>query len=176
MGIPLDHSPILFHFECEFKGRVKELKTKGSFLNPENEKQIEGVFLWDTGATVSCINSKVAPILNLDLKGITQVHTANGVINAEKHIACIILTDTQEHITRSFSYKTLVTSVELTGDILGLIGMDIIGKGSFLVHYNKGKHTLQFSVPGLERLNKFDFKNEAEKQNKESIKNLKKYL
>ena len=136
------------------------------------------MFLWDTGATVSCINSRVAPKLNLDLKGITKVHTANGVMNAEKHIACVILTDTREHITRSFNYKTLVTSVELTGDILGLIGMDIIGKGSFLVHCNevKDKHTLQFSVPGLERLNKFDFKNEAEKQNKESIKNLRKYL
>ena len=171
MSIPPNSSPIFFHFESEFKGRVKELKTKGSFLNPENEKQIDGMFLWDTGATVSCINSKAVSLLGLSFKGITRIYTANGAVNVSRYIACIILTDTQEHITRSFSYKTLVTSVELKGDILGLIGMDIIGKGSFLVHYNevKDKHTLQFSVPGLEGLNNFDFKNEAEKQNKKSI-------
>ena len=163
----------LFSFKHEFKGRVTELKTQGSIVNSENDQQIAGVFLWDTGATTSCINSNLISKLNLHPEGTTRVHTANGVIKTYMYVANILLTDTQNHRAESFDYKTLVISVDLKEDILGLIGMDIIGKGSFLVHYNSitDQHILQFSFPELEKFNHFNFKNEAKKQNKQSLKN-----
>ena len=50
--------------------------------------------------------------------------------------------------------------------------MDIIGLGSFLINYDNstGKHILQFSFPNLEKLNNFNFKDEADKQNEKSLK------
>ena len=112
--------------------------------------------------------------MGLDLKGIAPIYTANGVVNAHRYIADVILTNTQKNQTMSLQTKLMVTSVNINEDLLGLIGMDIIGMGSFLLHYNKNanKHILQFSVPGLKQLDKFSFKHERERQNKKSLKAL----
>ena len=131
--------------------------------------------MWDTGATTSCVNSQIILQLGLDVKGIVEVHTANGIIYADRHILCIILTDTKDKAV-NFENELLVTSVNLSENILGLIGMDFIGLGSFLVNYNRAtdKHTLQFSFPSLTKLNDFDFKQEQDKQNKNALESFEK--
>ena len=169
--------PLVFiSFKYEFDGRVTELKTPGSILNPENQKKVDGMFLWDTGATISCINFQIAPKLGLEFKGVTQIYTASGVVNANRYIASIILTETKTEKTTIFKRRQFVTEINLSSNIIGLIGMDIIGLGSFLVNYDDstGNHTLQFSFPNLEKLNNFNFKNEADKQNKKVLKDFKK--
>ena len=75
----------IFAFKYEFKGKITELKTPGSILNSENDKKVDGMLLWDTGATTSCINSKIISILDLKIKGITKIHTANGVAFAKRY-------------------------------------------------------------------------------------------
>lgn len=175
MGVSI--GPLVFiSFKYEFKGKVTELKTPGSVLNPANKKKVDGMFLWDTGATTSCINSQVPRKLDLDLKGVTQIYTANGIVNANRYIASIILTETQKERTTTFERKQLVTAVHLSPNILGLIGMDIIGLGSFLINYNDSidKHILQFSFPTLQKLNDFNFRDEAHKQNKGTFKEFEK--
>ena len=44
--------------------------------------------------------------------------------------------------------------------------------GSFLLHYNKNthKHILQFSYPGLKKLDGLSFEKEREQQNKKALK------
>ena len=56
--------------------------------------------------------------------------------------------------------------------------MDIIGLGSFLVNYNDStdKHILQFSFPTLQKLNDFNFKDEAYKQNQRIFKEFEKKI
>ena len=100
-------SVVLASFKYEFEGKVTELKTPGNVLNPENNKEIDGIFLWDTGATASCINSQIPFKIGLDFKGVTQIHTANGIVNANTYIASIILKGVQEEKTTTLQKKTV---------------------------------------------------------------------
>lgn len=114
--------------------------------------------------------------LDLEIEGIVSVGTADGVVSAYRHKAHIILRETNNKEEKYFQIFNRAISLDLNGEnILGLIGMDIIGRGSFLIHYNasKNKHILQFSYPGLKILNKFSFQDEADKQNETALKEFK---
>ena len=167
----------IISFKYEFEGKIiRELKSPRSISNPKTKKEKRELLIWDTGATISCISSRVAFDLGLEIEGIEAVGTADGVVSAHRHKAHIILRETNNKEEKHFQILKRAISLDLNGEnILGLIGMDIIGLGSFLIHYNasKNKHTLQFSYPELKKLNKFSFQDEADKQNKTALKKFK---
>ena len=51
------------------------------------------MLLWDTGATISCINSQIASKIGLDCKGVIPMGTANGIVKVNTYIATVILTE-----------------------------------------------------------------------------------
>ena len=96
--------------------------------------------IWDTGATGTCINKKIANDLNLKPIDIKKMNTVGGVINSNIYLVNIIFPNNQmKHVVR------VAEGVISGGDVL--IGMDIITDGDFIITNLNNQTVFSFQIP-----------------------------
>ena len=99
--------------------------------------------LWDTGASKSSIDKRVADELNLIPVGKGMISTANGVVSVNTYFVNLTLPN---HVTIK---NVLVTGADLGNDIDVLIGMDIIRHGDFSITNANSSTTFSFRIPSI---------------------------
>jgi len=113
-------------------------------LSPENN---EFIALWDTGATNTVITEKVLQYVPLNPIGFTNVSGAYGDEPERRpvYLACI-------YLPNGVCINSIpVIKAEPKGcDIL--IGMDIIGKGDFVITNYDGHTVFTFRIPSQEKI------------------------
>ena len=96
-----------------------------------NEREIECVAIWDTGATNSCISMAVVDALKPVSTGKRWMSTPNGKRLSDTYIMDIVLPN-------NVVIPDLVVCDAGIEGVGMLIGMDIISQGDFAVtHYNE---------------------------------------
>lgn len=144
-------------FTSRYSGMVNVLKTQAHVSPPVNPNNLpnlkdpqdcgakEFTAIWDTGATNSVITQAVVDQCGLMPIGIAQVHTAGGDTLTEVYLITLFLPN------KVFITQLRVSRGQVTGaDIL--IGMDIIGRGDFVVTNFNGKTTLSFRMPSISEM------------------------
>lgn len=139
---------------------VTDCKVSAGFLDAPDNNAVEFLpykAIWDTGATNSVIDKKVAEELGLIPNGIRQVYHANGSERVNSYKVNIVLPN-----------NIMVQMVNVTeGDLNGaqvLIGMDIISLGDFaLTHRNNGT-VFSFQVPST---HEYDFVKQIQREREE---------
>lgn len=99
--------------------------------------------LWDTGASKSSIDKRVADELGLIPVGKGTISTANGVVAVNTYFVNLTLPN---HVTVN---DVLVTGADLGTDIDVLIGMDIIRHGDFSITNTNSATTFSFRIPSV---------------------------
>ena len=130
-------------FTIPYHQSVKSIKTMGTIINPNNNMTYQSHnFIWDTGATTSVLNTYIIQKLNLLEISMKTIRTASGETQCFDYYVDIALPNEMKF------KKLLVSGLPLEKEIDALIGMDIIGKGSFLFETNPKtkEHTFTFSV------------------------------
>ncbi len=108
--------------------------------NINNPSSIKAI--WDTGATGSAITKKVAQQLGLIPTGMSQVHTANGIVAQQTYTVDVGLPN------NVIIQGIIATEVDaLSGGCDALIGMDIITLGDFSITNHNGNTCMSFRVP-----------------------------
>lgn len=103
--------------------------------------------IWDTGATNSVIDKKVASDLGLIPCGISKAFNTNGSAMVNQYMVNIVLPN------EIMVYMVPVTEGMLNGaDVL--IGMDIIGLGDFAITHKHGGTVFSFQMPST---HEYDF-------------------
>ena len=163
--------PPINAFKQTFKKRSYALITEGIIINDKNGEKTEGKFLWDTGATCSAINKNLSKPLDLAPIGFETVKTANGDSQCSTSVISMAFQELNVKIR-----DVQVTLANLQDDLLALIGMDIIGLGSFLVQHNhlSNRNIFQFALPSLDKINEVDFIQACYNENQKNQKKLKK--
>ena len=164
----LNIEPPFHAFSVTYKQPVKNIKTSGWIVNPNNrERYKSNNFIWDTGASASCLNTHITEKLNLSRVSITTVRTASG----ENQCFCYYVNIILPH--KVVFKNLLVTGLPLAKGIDALIGMDIISMGSFLftMDTNIKKQVFEFSTPPLPSVSGYVEK--AKKRNERNYKKLK---
>lgn len=95
-------------------------------VDPISNDSVEGMAIWDTGASRTTISMKIAQSLNLPITGATTSQTAAGPTHTNMHVVNL-------KIGNVTFQKIAVSSPVGMPDNLVLIGMDIIGIGKFTV-------------------------------------------
>jgi hypothetical protein len=121
----------------------RELKNKVGVQSVINQEQkiVEVVALWDTGATCSSIHYNEAKLLDLKPVSQTRVYTPTGNDICNQYFINLYLPN------RVRIEKVLVTEGKMTGCGI-LIGMDIISLGDFSVT-NYGRTVFSFRMPSM---------------------------
>lgn len=101
--------------------------------------------IWDTGAEVSSISTKVAAEIGLVSLGRARNATAAGFVQVDIYAVNILLPN-------GVSFAMVPVTGNDLGDVDMLIGMDIISKGDFSVTNVDGKTTFSFRIPSIERI------------------------
>lgn len=130
-------------FTIPYHQSVKSIKTTGTIINPDNNMIYQSQnFIWDTGATISVLNTHIIQKLNLVETSIKTIRTASDATQCFDYYIDIVL-----HNEMKFK-KLLVSGLPLEKETDALIGMDIIGKGSFLFETDPKtkEHTFTFSI------------------------------
>ena len=97
--------------------------------------------IWDTGASASAISQRVVDACGLAQIGMTQVQTADGLVDAETYLINIFLPN-------QVGFKHVqVTKANLGQHNDMLIGMDIISAGDFAITNKNGNTVFTFRVP-----------------------------
>jgi hypothetical protein len=130
-------------FTIKSKGGLNRvLVTPIDVLIPNTNKNISTKAIWDTGATASVISAKIITDLGLIPTGMSQVHTANGIVNQPTFIVDIKLPN---NVTVKDVTVTRVDS--LSGGCDVLIGMDIINIGDLSITNHNGVTCMSFRIP-----------------------------
>lgn len=116
-----------------------KLKMK-SALQPN--KEIEILALWDTGATSSVIHSEIAKELGLHIVSECYCSTPSGVFITNQYYVNIMLPN-------KLIIPDLLVSEGAMLNCQMLVGMDIIGRGDFVVSNYDNKTTFSFRIPSL---------------------------
>ncbi|MDR2052347.1 MAG: retroviral-like aspartic protease family protein [Treponema sp.] len=130
-------------FRADYAALADTLKTEITIVaisaSPPGKSKVI-VAIWDTGATHSVITRETAGELDLTPVDQVMISGVNSEGMADVALVHIILPN-----------NVLVTNKRVTiADIKGadmLIGMDIIGRGDFLVCNSGGKTSFSFVVP-----------------------------
>ena len=155
-------------FEIKYNLLTNVLTSIGAVQNPETNELVKGTLVWDTGATRSSINANLINNLNLQTTGKKKVRTASNIELRDIKLVNIILP--HNVIVRCEE----AFSLNLEKTTLALIGMDIIGLGSFLVQNKNNKTIFQYSFPSLEKIDYINFINLSYEENAKNQKKLKK--
>jgi uncharacterized protein YchJ len=102
--------------------------------------------LWDTGATGSCITSKVAGELGLAVIGKSVCSHAQGSVVTSRYLVNIVLPNQVGVAEISATEAILDAGIDV------LIGMDIITLGDFAISNRGGKTHFTFRTPSCERI------------------------
>lgn len=101
--------------------------------------------IWDTGAEISAISTRVATELGLTPVNVARNITAAGEISVYIYAVNIFLPN-------NVNFAMVPVTGNDLGDVDMLIGMDIISKGDFSVTNVDGKTTFSFRIPSMERI------------------------
>lgn len=143
-------------FTLKANGMLNALKTevmidsKVRNLSKNVDKDRKWRGLWDTGASKSSIDKRVAKELGLISVGRSSVSTANGVMPVETYFVDLTLPN---HVTVRY---VLVSGADLGDDIDLLIGMDIIGLGDFSITNTNRATTFSFRIPSVSEIDYVD--------------------
>lgn len=133
-------APNVNGFTIRYNGRFLQLLTE--VIIQAGGRQVKVRALWDTGATGTCIDKKLAEQLELVSIGNQISHTAAG--EGHFNVYCIDL---------KLPNNVTITDVPVAGadlrDFEVLVGMDIITKGDFSVSCFKGVTQFSFRIPSL---------------------------
>lgn len=139
-------------FTLKANGILDMLKTD-ALINSDvrnKNKQIDPIKkwrgLWDTGASKSSIDKRVADALGLIPIGRGSISTANGVVAVNTYFIDLTLPN---HVTIG---NILVTGADLGDDVDVLIGMDIIRHGDFSITNTNHSTTFSFRIPSIEEI------------------------
>lgn len=134
-------------FSLSSSGLMYSLQTN-IFVYPvkSDEKTIPRMWngLWDTGASNSSIDKRVAEYLGLESAGKVCLSTANGDIFVDSYFVNIGLPN------GVIVENLFVSESDLGDEIDVLIGMDVISKGDFSITNFNGKTTFSFRIPSIE--------------------------
>lgn len=128
-------------FTQSANGILNTLTTPVVVVNPTDDtKGIKCNAVWDTGATKTCVTSRIAKLCELPFISKATVSTASGDSVTSVYLASIF--------TPAGVRFTGVTVCEaiLTGEDV-LIGMDIICTGDFVVTNHEKKTVFSFRTP-----------------------------
>lgn len=104
----------------------------------------EFVGLWDTGASATAINIRVAAQLGLRPVGQVLVQTANKTVPADTYLVNLVLLPSQVH------FPNILVSGSDLGPVDVLIGMDIITSGDFSITNKNGRTVMSFRKPSMD--------------------------
>jgi predicted aspartyl protease len=130
------------------KGRRNVLRSQVSisraFDPTKNEDQPFSTFdaLWDTGATMTAINQRVADTLGLKPITRTRVQTAGGVRRQDVYLINLQLPN-----GAIFSHVLVNGSDFGAVDVDALIGIDIIASGQLIIMNHEGDTLMTFNCP-----------------------------
>ena len=135
------------------------------YLNHPNDpsKKVEGKALWDTGATFTSIRKDIAEDLKLGLITARNVSVKQATKGSE--IPCPIKNVDINLSNKISLLKYKVGCLDIAGNYIAIIGMDIIGSGSFSTHYDPStkQSIFNFSInPEIGMLRNFRSKIELE--------------
>ena len=99
--------------------------------------------LWDTGATITAISSRIVDNLKLPIMTELQSSGANGIFKTTVHVIDIWLPN------YLVFRKVPVARTDLMSDIDVLIGMDIIRRGDFSISNFNGKTVFSYRSPSV---------------------------
>lgn len=116
--------------------------------------------IWDTGATHSCISSRLAKELKLVPNSKISTNTAAGLKISDIYTVDIELPN------RVIIPSVQVAGIDLIDSVDALIGMDIISEGDFAVNSYNGTTSFSFRLPSC---HKVDY---AEIENKRAYKHI----
>lgn len=102
--------------------------------------------LWDTGASRTSIDKRIAKELGLIPVGKGTISTANGLISVNTYFINLTL------INRVTITDILVAEADLGSEIDLLIGMDIIRHGDFSITNTNGATTFSFRIPSMKEI------------------------
>lgn len=128
-------------FTYRFRGFARELRTEVLFSIPDGTKGEKFVAIRDTGATNTCISSRIVETLELTAVWFSQINTAGWVRETEDYYIDIWLPN-----------GVVVKNVRVTkADLAGwdaLIWMDIIWLWDFAISKDKDSNMLfSFIIP-----------------------------
>ena len=126
----------------KFPGISRILATEVNITIPGTPSTAKIIAIWDTGATGTCITTKVVQALGLVPTGQAMVSTANGKVMQNTYSINVTLPNniTVEGI--------VATEVEgLHGGAESLIGMDIIALGDFSITNHNNVTCMSFRMP-----------------------------
>ncbi len=139
---------------------VTDCKVSAGFLDASASEGIKFLpykAIWDTGATNSVIDKKIAEELGLIPNGIRLVYHANGSERVNSYKVNIVLPN-----------NIMVQMVNVTeGDLNGaqvLIGMDIISLGDFAITHRNNGTVFSFQVPST---HEYDFVKQIQHEREE---------
>ena len=135
-------------FSIRSEGILDSLRTSIAISSDIAEENINEPILWtgiwDTGANYTAIDKRVAKKLKLSPVGMTNVFTANGIMEVNAYYINVGLPN-------GVIVKDLLVSESDLGDEIDvLIGMDVISKGDFSITNYNGKTTFSFRIPSIE--------------------------
>ena len=126
----------------------RSLTLKSTVSVTGNGRTIDVPALWDTGATQTCISSRIAEALELPVRGTSTAITPSGKGLFSSYLIDIELPN---GIVVS-GMRVMGTEIHRQG--LGvLIGMDVISQGDFAVSCKDGKTQFTFRMPSIEDAN-----------------------
>ena len=149
-------------FTLSEKNIVKRLKTNiyifDKYTNQDLNNNNEWIGIWDTGATTTCITTKVASKLGLIPTGTAITSTAGG--DKECNTYCIdIILPNNVVVTNLTVFEVHLND----GDVL--IGMDVIKFGDFTITNYNGKTKLSFRIPSVQEIDYVKEINNSEDKN-----------
>ena len=142
-------------FTVEYSGTASSLQTQcgvcpgvaiEALAAGEKHPEVKTVeAIWDTGAEVSSISTRVASEMGLVSLGKAHNSTAAGFVEVDVFAVNILLPN-------GVNFAMVPVTGNDLGDVDMLIGMDIISKGDFSVTNVDGKTTFSFRIPSMERI------------------------
>lgn len=149
---------------CTSKGQgyLNILKCKAKIIadtkmHPNGISKVYENGIWDTGASMTTISTRIAEELNLIPCGKAVSNTANGKNIVDLYVVSVELPN------NVLIENVQVASGNLTEDTDFLIGMDIISQGDFAVTNAENKTVFSYRYPSCETI---DYCLEATKINK----------
>lgn len=155
--MPMNEKNSVFAFTSTSNGGLLN-RLATNVLVELDDKKVNALALWDTGATNTCISVEVVNNLGLIPTGKMNIKTPSGSSQVNTYLVNIILPN---NVRIS---DIMVCDSEIGNQGIGvLIGMDIINKGDFTVSNFQGKTAFSFRIPSQK---KTDYVIEANIQNK----------
>lgn len=127
----------------DYNGLARELRSPVKVVDPISGRSSDfDKGIWDTGATNTAIDRRVAIALGLTPTGVTQVATANGVALSNTYVINLFV-----HHSQVMFQQVIVSDGDLGAATDVLIGMDIIACGDFIVQNNNGRTSFEYAIP-----------------------------